>query len=368
VDAAASLTSADDAALQGLLETLDVPARARMVLELLKREVELCRLQADIREQVEAKITKEQRRMILMEQLRSIKRELGLEKDDKAALVGRFTERWEPKRARAPAAVAGVVQVRLCLFWRWLGWWWQWVWGCVHKAPLSPSFSPANTLSNPPPHLTNQTTTTTTNQFKNHTTTTTTKQKPNPGRARQAVGARARVPRVQRHAHLPRLAHGAAVGRVHARDFRHGAREKGRARARARVFVLLQGGKLTYTLQAPRAPTIPSQTKKQTCTPNTKSQKPKSKTKQKVLDEDHYGLDDVKARILEFVAVGALRGGAQGKILCLVGPPGVGKTSVGRSIARALGRRYYRFSVGGLHDVAEIKGHRCVIIGCCFFF
>lgn len=79
-----------------------------------------------------------------------------------------------------------------------------------------------------------------------------------------------------------------------------------------------------------------------------------------VLDEDHYGLQDVKARILEFIAVSRLRGSAQGKILCLVGPPGVGKTSIGRSIARTLGRKYYRFSVGGLYDVAEIKGHRCV--------
>ncbi len=75
-----------------------------------------------------------------------------------------------------------------------------------------------------------------------------------------------------------------------------------------------------------------------------------------VLDEDHYGLEDVKERVLEFIAVGRLRGSTHGKILCLVGPPGVGKTSVGRSIARAINRRYYRFSVGGLSDVAEIKG------------
>lgn len=76
-----------------------------------------------------------------------------------------------------------------------------------------------------------------------------------------------------------------------------------------------------------------------------------------ILDEDHYGLKDVKERILEFIAVGKLRGSVEGKILLMVGPPGVGKTSVGKSIARALGREFYRFSVGGLSDVAEIKGY-----------
>src|SRR5690606_15501450 len=82
-----------------------------------------------------------------------------------------------------------------------------------------------------------------------------------------------------------------------------------------------------------------------------------------VLDRDHYGLQKVKERILEFIAVGKLRGSVQGKIICFVGPPGTGKTSIGKSIASALGREYFRFSVGGVTDVSEIKGHRRTYLG-----
>ena len=87
------------------------------------------------------------------------------------------------------------------------------------------------------------------------------------------------------------------------------------------------------------------------------------KKAQDILETDHYGLKDVKSRIVEYLAVRKLRRDTKGSIVCLVGPPGVGKASVGRSIARSLGKAFFRFSVGGMRDEAEIKGHRRTYIG-----
>jgi ATP-dependent Lon protease len=87
------------------------------------------------------------------------------------------------------------------------------------------------------------------------------------------------------------------------------------------------------------------------------------KKAQEILESDHYGLKDVKDRIVEYLAVRKLKKDAKGSIICLVGPPGVGKTSVGKSIARAMGKGFFRFSVGGMRDEAEIKGHRRTYVG-----
>lgn len=235
-DLAAFMTSASGQQLQDVLETLDVRQRLDKVLNLLKRELDISRLQAKLRQQIEERVTKQQREFFLREQLKAIKKELGLEKDDKDAEIQKFLERLQTRQPsdEARERIDDEVEKLRTL------------------EPASPEF---NVTRNYLDWLTS-------------------------------------LPWGIESEHAVTLA---------------GARE--------------------------------------------------------VLDASHYGLDDVKERILEFVAAGLLKGSFGGSIICLVGPPGVGKTSIGRAIAESLGRQFYRFSVGGMQDEAEIKGHRRTYIG-----
>ena len=235
-DFAASLTTASREQLQEVLEALDLQARMEKVLVLIKKEVEVAKLQSQIRQQVEEKLTEQQRRFFLGEQLKAIQQELGISKDDRTADLDRYRERLE-----------------------------------------------GLTL---------------------------------PEKSMRKVDEE-----------MDKLA-----------ILETGSPEYGVTRNYLDWITALPWGKCTADkLSLARA--------------------------RQVLDKDHDGLDDVKDRIIEFLAIGAYRGEISGSILLLVGPPGVGKTSIGRSIATALGREFYRFSVGGMRDEAEIKGHRRTYIG-----
>ncbi|CAA7398380.1 unnamed protein product [Spirodela intermedia] len=237
-DFGAAISGANKFLCQEVLEELDVYKRLKLTLELVKKEMEISKLQESIAKAIEEKISKEQRRFLLNEQLKAIKKELGVETDDKTALSEKFRQRLELNKERCPPHVLQVIEEEL-----------------AKLQLLEASSSEFNVTRNYLDWLT----------------------------------------------------------------------------------ALPWGNYSDENFDVHRA--------------------------QKILDEDHYGLSDVKERILEFIAVGKLRGTSQGKIICLSGPPGVGKTSIGRSIARALTRKFYRFSVGGLADVAEIKGHRRTYIG-----
>lgn len=235
-DFAAAVSAGDSSELQEVLSSLNVEDRMQKALVVLKKELMNAQLQSKITKDVESKITKRQREYWLMEQMKGIRRELGIESDGKDKLVEKFKEKAD--KLAMPEAVRKVFDDE------------------INKlAHLEPAASEFNVTRNYLDWLT-------------------------------------QIPWGQRSAE-------------------------------------------NFGIQ----------------------------NAMKVLDEDHYGLKDVKDRILEFIAVGKLRGTVEGKILCFVGPPGVGKTSIGKSIARALNRQYYRFSVGGLTDVAEIKGHRRTYVG-----
>jgi len=235
-DFAANLTSVDGQQLQEILGTIDVRKRIDKVLVLLKKELEVSRLQTKISKQIEEKVSAQQREFFLREQLKAIKHELGLEKEGKDTEIEKFQKRLKNLKFNEEAERAVEDE--------------------MEKLQLIDPSSPEYNVS------------------RNYL------------------------------------------------DW---------------LTILPWGvfSKDSYNIARAR----------------------------RVLDRDHYGLKDVKERILEFIAVGKMKGDISGSILCLVGPPGVGKTSIGHSIAEALGRKFFRFSLGGMRDEAEIKGHRRTYIG-----
>lgn len=235
-DFAVALTTASRDELQDVLSAFDLQTRIDKALALLKKELDLSKLQSSIASKIEGSINKTQREFFLREQLKTIKKELGLEKDDKTCDVEKFNQRL--KNRQVPGDVFKVISEEL------------------------------DKLS---------------------------------------------VLDVQ-------------------------SAEYSVCRNYLDWLTIVPWG-------------------------NFSEEKHDVKLADKVLEEDHYGLKDIKERILEFISVGKLSGGVRGSIICLVGPPGAGKTSIGKSIARALDRKFYRFSVGGMRDEAEIKGHRRTYIG-----
>ncbi len=235
-DFAAALTSSSAAELQDVLETVSIRGRLQKVLVLLKKETEIAQLQAKITKSIEQSINKHQREFFLREQLKTIKKELGIEKEGKETEVERFEKRLAELKPNDEArARIGEELEKLRLI-----------------DPSSPEF----------------------NVTRNYL------------------------------------------------DW---------------LTVLPWGIHTADSYDIAKAT--------------------------RILNRDHYGLEDVKERILEFLSVGILKGNIAGSILCFVGPPGVGKTSIGHSIAASIGRHFYRFSLGGMRDEAEIKGHRRTYIG-----
>lgn len=235
-DFAAGLTTADGQALQAILATFDLSERLDQVHNLFRQELELAKLQYNIRERVEENLSDHQRKFFLRQQLKEIQEELGITKDDRAVDLEKFESRLD--KLTLPDDVTDKVSEEL------------------EKLGFLDTQSPEY------------------------------------GVTRNWLDWVSSLP-----------------------------------------WGNFSKDKLDLT------------------------------TARKVLDKHHDALDDVKDRIVEFLAVGALKGEVKGSIILLVGPPGVGKTSIGKSIAEALGRSFYRFSVGGMRDEAEIKGHRRTYIG-----
>ena len=236
MDLIASTLKIENQYLQDLLEAFDLKIRSRKLLTLLKKELEITHLQNKIQKDIEDKVSKQQKEYFLREQLKAIKKELGIEKDDKTTEIDAIQEKLSKL-----------------------------------------------VLSNEAQKIINE--------------------------------------QIEKLNMLD----------VHCPEFNV-------IRSYIQTIIDLPWGIFSKD--------------------NTDIKKAK-----KMLDKDHYGLNDVKEVILEFISTIIKTEVVAGNILCLVGPPGVGKTSVGKSIANALNRKFYRFSVGGMRDEAEIKGHRRTYIG-----
>ena len=235
-DFVASLTSTEPSEVQEVLETFDVKQRVEKVLLLLKKELELSKLQKKISQQIEERIAKNQKEFFLREQLKEIKKELGLEKDEKTSEIEKFEERVKKLKLSEEALKRFDEEIEKLKVLE------------PHSAEYGVSRNYLDWLTSLPWGLFSE------DNYDIH----------------------------------------------------------------------------------------------------------KAK---KILDRDHYGLQDIKDRILEFISAGKKKGNITGSIICFVGPPGVGKTSIGKSVAAALNRKFYRFSLGGMRDEAEIKGHRRTYIG-----
>ncbi|AEB41618.1 endopeptidase La [Chlamydia pecorum] len=235
-DFSVALTTATREELQEVLETTNMHDRIDKALILLKKELDLSRLQSSINQKIEVTITKSQKEFFLKEQLKTIKKELGLEKEDRAIDIEKFTDRLNKRHV--PEYAMEVIQEEIEKF---------------------------------------QTLETSSAEY---------------AVCRNYLDWLTIVP-----------------WGIYSKEYHD-----------------LKKAEIT-------------------------------------LNKDHYGLEDIKQRILELISVGKLSKGLKGSIICLVGPPGVGKTSIGRSIAKVLHRKFFRFSVGGMRDEAEIKGHRRTYIG-----
>lgn len=236
MDLVSSILSAESERLQELLEATSLSDRAEKLLVLLKEEIELSQIQSKIQKQIDEKVNKQQKEYFLREQLKAIKKELGIEKDDKSQEIEKIKARM--RDLKLTDEVKQVIDEE------------------IEKMQVLEPSSPEYQV---------------TRSYLNTIT------------------------------ELP--------WGVYSKDNRDIKRARN------------------------------------------------------ILDKDHYGLQDVKDAILQYISTIIKRGSISGSIICLVGPPGVGKTSVGRSIAHALDREFYRFSVGGMRDEAEIKGHRRTYIG-----